>query len=153
MIFSLRSPGFPITTFAGTFLGNGHTISGLSIANDESSVAHGTNLGFIARLTTDGLTTDGNIQDLNLQGEITGIGNVGSIAALSHGNIQGCTFSGTIDVEDLQRTPNVSIFSGCGGIVGINNGTVVDCKTEQNTTITRTGMLCGGIVGMNLFTP
>lgn len=143
----LTEPWIPITTFAGTFLGNGHTISGLSIANDESSVAQGTNLGFVALLTT-----DGNIQDLNIQGEITGIGNVGSIAALSQGNIQGCTFSGIIDVEDLQRTPNGSLFSGCGGIVGINNGTVVDCKTEQNTTITRTGMLCGGIVGMNLFT-
>ncbi len=74
--------GIPI--FCGTFLGNDHTISGLTLTSE------GSNLGFFRYLTETALVTD-----LTVRGSILPAGSqesIGGIAGSNAGRIQTCDF-------------------------------------------------------------
>ena len=121
--------GFPRgISFAGTFEGNGHTVSGISIRSDG-------NAGFFVKLT-------GKVENLTLAGTVFGRGSdsdgnyVGGIAAVvgmdydtdgspvSTGSILNCV--------SLLKVTNDDIGSynrdHTGGVAGRNEGTVSGCK-------------------------
>ena len=96
----------PIPVFRGTFEGNGHTISGVSIRQA------GSGLGLFRYLEKEAL-----VQNLKVSGELKPEGSrkkIGGIAGTNRGTIRNCTFLGTGEaLENL------------GGIAGINEETGV----------------------------
>ncbi len=112
--------------FKGTLDGNRHTVSGLHI-NDETKDDQGL-FGVNA----------GTIEDMTVEGNVTGKDNVGGIAGTNTetGVIKDCTSSVTVTGEN-----NV------GGVAGKNDGTIMDCT--NNGTVTGTGNNAGGIAGNN----
>lgn len=123
----------PIPSFGGTFDGEGHTISGLSIT--ESIIPAGI-FGV--------LQEKGTVKYLNVSGTIAPSGDadmVGGIAGENYGTIRSCTFTGTVSgkrnvggiacanaitgvISNCQATGAVSGEKMTGGIAGCNLGTV-----------------------------
>ncbi len=120
----------PIPVFCGTFEGNGHTISGMSILQS------GSNLGLFRYLEEEAV-----VQNLKVQGELMPEGSrkrIGGIAGTNKGTIRNCSFSGTGEaLENL------------GGIAGINEetGVIENCLNQADLTGNRR---IGGIAGENV---
>ena len=122
----------PIPTFGGTFDGQGHTISGLSLDGN------GTHMGLF-RYVQEG----GTVKNLKVTGNVDSAGamsEIGAIVGTNMGAITGCTFTGTI-----------SGASNVGGIAGTNESTgmIYNCKAEGYVAGDH---YVGGIVGQNLGT-
>lgn len=118
-----------IPIFSGTFLGNGHTISGLSITSE------GSQQGLFRYLTEEAL-----VQELTVCGEIHPGGSrsqIGGIAGSNAGRIENCTFRGEISGSDY-----------VGGIAGSNTVTAIiqDCTLEGSL---HADHFAGGIAGEN----
>lgn len=119
-----------IPTFAGTFLGNGHTISGIRLNG------RGSNQGFFRYVQKDGV-----VKNLHVTGEVATTGSqsrLGGIAGVNHGMIRGSSFTG--HVEGAERI---------GGIAGVNEqtGKIVDSQAKGSVSGEQ---LTGGIAGENL---
>ena len=115
--------------YTGTFDGNGHTITGLTINQKETSF-----LGLIGFLSSGGKVQNLTMKNVNL----TGYWNVGGVVGYNNnGIVTACTVSGSINGSE-----NV------GSVVGNNYlGTVTAC---YNTSSTVNGSyLVGGVVGQN----
>ncbi len=116
--------------FTGTFKGNSHTITNLTI---NSAADYKGLFGYI--------DSAGNISDLILTNiNITGGNNTGGIAGTNAGTINACRVSGVI----------ASSGSYIGGLAGDNSGPVNG--SNSNCTITVTGnnnMYIGGLAGNN----
>ncbi len=120
----------PIPTFGGTFNGNGHTISGLSITQSVSPA------GLFGVLQKDAV-----IKSLNVEGTVTPSGdseNIGGIVGENHGTIESCTFNGSVSGK-----------RSVGGIAGRNLATGIVRACEASGAIFGQSMT-GGIVGENL---
>ena len=120
----------PIPTFGGTFNGNGHTISGLSITQSVSPA------GLFGVLQKDAV-----IKNLNVEGTVTPSGdseNIGGIVGENHGTIESCTFNGSVSGK-----------RSVGGIAGRNLATGIVRACEASGAIFGQSMT-GGIVGENL---
>ncbi len=120
----------PIPTFGGTFLGKGHTVSGVNIT------AAGSSMGFF-RFVQEGAV----IRDLHVTGRVDPGGSaahVGGIAGSNAGFIQNCSFQGTVKGE-----------TNVGGIAGQNKeaGEIAGCRADGTVT-GENGT--GGIAGRNL---
>ena len=115
--------------FAGTFDGNGYTISGVYI--DKTTNYQGV-FGY----------STGTIKNLTVEGTIIGGSYVGGIAGYSTGTIVNCVNKCTVKGRG----------SYIGGIVGGSNGKIEKCYTTGNVSGTNTtdGRSVGGIVGINL---
>ena len=118
-----------IPYFAGTFNGNGHTVSGLKISRE------GSDYGFFRYV---GKT--GRVKDLTVSGSVKVTGsaeNVGGVVGTNYGILENCSFEGIV-------TGNTNV----GGIVGENraDGIVLTCYDKG--TIVGTNEV-GGICGMN----
>ena len=118
-----------IPYFAGTFNGNGHTVSGLKISRE------GSDYGFFRYV---GKT--GRVKDLTVSGSVKVTGsaeNVGGFVGTNYGILENCSFEGIV-------TGNTNV----GGIVGENraDGIVLTCYNKG--TIVGTNEV-GGICGMN----
>ena len=131
-----------IPTFGGTFLGDGHTISGLQIENSGSSLG-------LFRYVQAGAV----IQDLHISGLVEPDGSrstVGGIAGVNAGAIQNCSFRGAVKGDAsvggiAGRNDETGEISGCtvagtiqgldgtGGIAGRNFGLLMKC--ENNASI------------------
>lgn len=115
--------------FAGTFEGNGHTISGLKLYGE------GSEQGLFRYLAETAV-----VKDLHLQANISPVGSradVGGIAGVNRGQIIDCSFDG-----------NVSGGDGVGGIAGVNavSGIIENCTVRG----TMSGVhFVGGIAGIN----
>lgn len=119
----------PVSTFGGTFNGNGYTLSGIT------SEIKGSYQG-IFRYVQQG----GKISNLNVSGKFISGGSksfIGGIAGENSGTIEKCSFNGSIKGENV-----------IGGITGHNNeyGQIVSCTSSgsisgENST--------GGIAGKN----
>ena len=125
----------PIPTFGGTFNGNGHTISSLSITQSVSPA------GLFGVLQKDAV-----IKNLNVEGTVTPSGdseNIGGIVGENHGTIESCTFNGSVSgkrsVGGIAGRSDSSIrlswvkcsLSGedyVGGIAGYGK-TLSDCRS------------------------
>lgn len=130
---------YPADAFAGTFDGNGHTISGLNGSNGL--------FGFVNGATIKNLKVEGTIS-----GSTTGIG---GIVGKTQGpvTIDSCVFSGKISASYTETTK----ANGIGGIVGrVNNGTlkIFNCMNigdvQATGTCGRNGMIrVGGVLGLS----
>lgn len=119
----------PIASFGGTFEGNGHTVSGLSVSANVSPAGL---FGTVAET--------GEIRDLKVEGSVAPGGSadiVGGIAGINRGTLVGCSFAGTVNGE--KRT---------GGIVGVNeaSGAVRRCSVTGGVFGKN---MTGGVVGEN----
>lgn len=135
--------GIPI--FSGTFEGQGHTISGLTLMSEGSVV------GFFRYIQKGAL-----VRDLTVKGRAmpTGTRNtVGGIAGSNAGTLQNCVFdgvaAGAATVGGVAGTNTVSgVISGCksggsaygshfvGGIAGENAGVITGCTNSANVNTT-----------------
>jgi hypothetical protein len=119
----------PIPTFGGTFEGNGHTISGLSLDGEVSRAG-----------LFDTIQAGAVINRLAVVGQVTPSGDgdtIGGLAGKNFGKINGCSFEGTI-------RGTVSV----GGLVGINEttGQMINCQFQGSVTGEH---YVGGIAGQN----
>ena len=115
-----------VEVFLGTFDGQGHTITGLTVA--------GGLFGTIG--------SGGKVQNLKLADvKIAPTRPAGAIARnnLSNGTIADCAVEGDV---------NGAYTAGIGGIVGDNSGTITGCLMEGTVT-NETNYTTGGIVGLN----
>ena len=114
--------------YTGTFDGNGHTITGLTVNQGRTD-----NVGLIG-----GLGTGGKVQNVTLTDvSVTGYMNVGGVVgANDKGTVTACTASG-----DVTGTGN-----HVGGVVGWNYGTVTACTATGDVSGNRD---VGGVAGYN----
>lgn len=120
----------PIPTFGGTFDGQGHTISGLS-------VTAGGSVQGLFRYVQQGAV----IRNLNVTGSVMPSGTrstVGGIAGSNRGLISNCSFQGTVRGAKL-----------VGGLVGVNesSGQLIACTFTGGASGEH---YVGGIAGQNL---
>lgn len=120
----------PIPTFGGTFEGQGHTISGISLTGSGSSV------GFFRFLQPGAV-----VRDLTVSGVICPSGSasqVGGVAGTNSGSIQNCAFKGSVKGE-----------CDVGGLVGLNRetGEVSGCSVSGQIV---GASATGGVAGQNL---
>ena len=135
-----------IPSFSGTFDGNHHTISGLSLVDDGSvtgffryiqadGVVHdltvrGRSMPSGSRTTVGGIvgSNAGTLISCRFEGVASGASIVGGIAGtnLDGGTINGCTTTGSVYGAHF-----------IGGIVGDNQGVVINCGNDAsvNTTV------------------
>lgn len=121
---------FPmIPIFGGTFYGNGHTISGVSVSGPVSS--QGLFRYVEEGALIDGLTVSGNLSGTDSQEYL------GGIAGTSSGIIRNCMFKGSVEG---------SLYTG--GIVGINKekGLIEACVSDGQI---QGKQFTGGIAGEN----
>ncbi len=116
-----------IPVFLGSFDGQGHTITGLSLTESNSAY------GLFSRIENDAV-----VKDLTVEGEVTPSGTqnvVGGIAGENYGTIENCSFSGI-----------VAGSGSVGGIAGSNGGTITGCSVSG---VVRGTQYTGGIAGQN----
>ena len=125
--------------FAGTFDGQGHTISGIRIyENDDFDTDD--NIGLF------GYISGGTIKDVILSdARITARDNVGGIVGYMTGSstVQNCNVSNTVAIHSAVDGSDFH-----GGIVGnLFGGTVTNCTSAVTFTLAGSGSYYGGIVG------
>lgn len=130
--------------FEGVFDGAGHTVSGLYINADgsEKSGAYGDQFGLFGE-------NGGTIKNVALDksyicivGSASGVGGIAGSNRLADTSVENCTVSADIYCGDVE----------CGGIVGLNRGTVQGCAFSGSVTCPEEDALScdlGGIVGYN----
>lgn len=120
----------PIPSFGGTFNGNGHSITGISLSGEMSAA------GLIRTLQT-----TGRIYQLTVSGTVDACGSctaAGGIVGTNYGTITGCSFSGSVAGEE-----NVGSIAGLNGLTG----TVKSCTSGGAVSGEK---MTGGIAGCNL---
>lgn len=117
------------TGYQGTFDGQGHSITGLSITTNSTDGGNA--------VLFDGIGSNGTVKNLQVevnynvqQGVASGIVNV------NYGTITACSVTGDI----AARTSDI------GGIASINNGSIISCWFDGNLT---TNYVEGGIAAYN----
>ena len=127
---SLEGVAFtPIASFGGTFHGNGHTISGLSLTEGLSLA------GFFQRVQQ-----GAKIEDLNVSGTVKASSSceaAGGLAGRNEGEILRCSFSGSVAGSVMT-----------GGLAGENTATGVIAMSSSNGAVTGSKMT-GGAAGSN----
>ena len=114
--------------YTGTFDGNDHAISGLTI--DQSGIDY---VGLIGYIGNGGAVKNLTLEDVN----ITANPNVGAITGQNWGTIENCSVSGSVT--------GLSDDSFVGGIAGMHcEGTITDC--HSSATVEGKAYV-GGIVG------
>ena len=123
--------------YSGTFDGNNHIISGLSINNSS------TNYGYFGLFGAVG--EGGTVTNLTVEGSITvnSGSNVraGGVVASNDGDVSNCTSEVAITVE-----ANIAYI---GGIIGSNAGNVSNCTNKTDITATANTAYIGGVIGFN----
>lgn len=120
----------PIPIFQGTFHGNGHTISGITLAKKGSKV------GLFRTLTQSAV-----VEDLNIDGTLIPKGSAcqaGLLAGENYGTIRRCTVRGTVEAQE-----------DTGGLVGFNSEEGQIFASSNEASITGTANV-GGIAGQNM---
>ncbi len=118
----------PIREYYGIFDGCGYTITGLRISSEDNSYAG------MFRLVEEG----GVVQNLALKDVCIQAGSyAGSIAGRNKGVIQNCCVTGTVTGS------NDSCYDG--GIVGLNNGSILYCYSAATVSSVK----AGGVIGVN----
>ena len=141
--------------YRGTFNGNGHTISGLTI-NDSTADYQGL-FGYVS----------GTVKNLTVSGTVIGRMYVGGIAGQNLGNVINCAFSGSVkgsgsivggvvghnyiggSVTNSYNTGEVSGSDHVGGVVGLNNSSASVENCYNTGSVNGSGNSVGGVVGDN----
>lgn len=130
--------------FAGTFDGEGHTISGIWTCNRETNGLFGYSTGIISNVS---------VRYSHIEG--SGYG-VGAIVGKNDGTVYGCEFQA--DVESVWADDNNIEAGSVGGIAGTNTGIVNNCSSVGKPGLAQSlgeyskvnGVgVTGGIVGTN----
>lgn len=128
----------PIPYFAGTFLGNGRMIRGLSLTADGSRAGLFRTVGpegLVQDLRVKGTVSpggsgeyvggvagicDGTLENCSFEGSVSGISHVGGVAGAvgETGSVLGCSFAGDVAAEHQ-----------AGGIAGSSSGLIRDCAS------------------------
>ena len=140
--------------FAGTFDGNGKTISNLKI-NSESDY-----VGLFGYAGSNCMIKNVNLIDAKVNGE-RAVG--GLVGYNNHGKIENCTASGNVSgekfvgglvgwnnggtIENCTARGDVTGNDDIGGLVGYNRGTIENCTAKGDVTGNDD---IGGLVGDNL---
>ena len=120
----------PIPNFAGTFDGNGKTITGLTINQPSTD-----NVGLFASIDDEGTVKNLKLDKVN----VTANSNVGAVAGQNRGTIENCSVSG--------KVAGSSDNSCVGGIAGFHRkGSITDC--HSSATVTGKAYV-GGIAGQS----
>ena len=120
----------PIPGFAGTFDGNGKTITGLTINQPSTD-----NVGLFASIDDEGTVKNLKLDKVN----VTANSNVGAVAGQNRGTIENCSVSG--------KVAGSSDNSCVGGIAGFHRkGSITDC--HSSATVTGKAYV-GGIAGQS----
>ena len=106
----------PIQGYAGTFDGNGKTITGLTI-----NELLGGNMGLFASIAEGGMVKNLTLDDVDIT---IGMSYAGAVAGQNDGTIENCSVSGSVTSSGKLSSVYV------GGIVGQNNGTITGCTVE-----------------------
>jgi hypothetical protein len=133
------------TPFEGTFEGNGHTISGISIdytTGDELA-------GLFGYVGTSGVVKNvivaGGVDDyIYSNGDSTNTNFVGAVVGYNAGTVQYC--GNTAPISAIHKNGRA------GGVVGYNTGTITGCYnlgTVQRSGVDVSTIYVGGIVGNN----
>ena len=120
--------GWTIPLMRADFDGANHTISGVNLTaleNDKIGL-FGENFGFI--------------ENLRVSGSVSGLDQVGMVAAINGGFILNVYGFGTAAGEGT-----------VGGLVGVNNGGIGDSMTNVDVTASMIGGKAGGLVGSQMF--
>ena len=116
--------------YAGTFDGNGKTITGLTVTTSDQYAGL---FGYIG--------SGGKVKDVTLKGvQITTTyiyGNAGGVAGWSYGNIENCSVSGSVSVSGNNGT--------AGGVVGYQSGGFLT-RCSSSATV-NAGNTAGGVAG------
>lgn len=121
--------GTSAKAFKGIFLGNNFTIKNVNMNGSER-------MGFFR-------STSGTIQDLNVEGSLTGGSSnksiFGLLVGINYGSIINCTSKGNVNVQGIY----------VGGLIGCNaGGNIEDCSYLFGEV---KGTNCvGGIIGYNM---
>ena len=116
----------PFNSFRGTFNGNGHTISNLTININQDNNA------LFKKLENGAVIKNLYLKNVNITGK--GFYTAGLVSQC-YGRIEQCGVQGSI-----------SSNNATGGIVGeLNGGTIKDCYSD--TTVNASAQVAGGIVG------
>ncbi|EMA58241.1 beta strand repeat-containing protein [Halorubrum lipolyticum] len=133
--------GDDLDSFDGSFEGNGHSIDGVTIERPN-----GTDTGLFGVTGSDSTIANVTITDAN----VTGAQNVGALVGrnggtISGGDAQGGSLQG---VEAGSQLIGEARSDSVGGLVGQNNGRVVDSSASATVSAPdRSGV--GGLVGQN----
>lgn len=131
--------GYVASAYAGTFDGNGHTISGLSVN------ATAANQGLF------GVINGATIKNLKIEGHVTSSNNYvgGIVGKIQQGTIENCSFSGGVTT-----TKSGSYAGGIAGYAGntaSQTAVITGCVNMSNVTGEARGVV-GGIVGYAKYT-
>ena len=153
----------PIPNFAGTFDGNGKTITGLTI--NQSAMD---NVGLFASIDDVGTVKNLKLDKVN----VTANSNVGAIAGENRGTIENCSVSGSVTglsdnscvggiagwhyggtITDCHSSATVEGIAYIGGVAGQSNDIITACYSTGNVTATKNNTTncsyAGGVVGLN----
>lgn len=119
----------PVDWFNGTFDGNGHSISGMTI---NSSNGYHLDGGFFRSIESEATVKGLCLKEVSIKGE--GM-TVGGITGYNMGTIIACSVTGTIDVEYGMEV---------GGVTGMNGGTIIGCYFIGDVS---GGYYVGGVSG------
>ncbi|MBN1534429.1 MAG: hypothetical protein JXA20_17275 [Spirochaetes bacterium] len=111
--------------FTGTFDGNGHSVTGLTITTSSS------NIGLFGRVA-------GMVANLSVSGNVAAGSYAGILAGMNFGTITRCSVSGTISGKTF-----------VGGLVGQNNNSTTIEECHSSAAVTTIGSSAGGLVGDN----
>jgi hypothetical protein len=153
-----KEPNFYIPYFAGTFEGNGHNISNLSL-----NFTFAYNIGLFGFLAPSGMVTRVGVENVKITGASFVGGLVGAsweghvIESYSTGSVSGEVYVGGLvgcnceesTVSFSYSTGNVTGESHVGGLVGDNEWTVGSCNFTGNVIGDK---YVGGLVGDNEYT-
>lgn len=106
----------PFDKFTGSFAGNGHTISKLTV-----NTAAGSAMGLFGTVTENGAVTNLHIEDITLNASDTAATNIGGIVGTNYGTVTGCTATGVL--WDT-RTGSAEAPIYAGALAGTNSGTL-----------------------------
>ena len=143
--------------FAGTFDGNGKTISGLyfkdSTKNYVGLFGIVDSRGTVKNVTivdsyVSGNSDVGGICGLNQGGKVTNSGNTGTVTGTGYvGGVCGESSSGAI-VQNCYNTGTVSGTNNIGGVCGYNDKSTLE-KSYNTGAVTGTKYYIGGVCGKN----
>ncbi len=161
--------------YKGTFDGDGHTITGLSV--DDNTIYAGL-FGFLgeggtiknlsladSKITCSGNRVyaggvcgfnDGTIENCYNTGDVSGTGTssygyvyAGGVCGFNDGTIENCYNTG--DVSGTGTSSNASVYAG--GVCGLNDGTIENCYNTGDVSGTGTSsygyVYAGGVCGWN----
>jgi len=143
-------------SFFGTFDGNGHEITGLSINRRSEN-----DVGLFRVVGTTGRVTDVSLRNVDVTGDfvvggLVGFNDDGTVTNTSaSGNVNGggVIVGGLVadndgTVSESSASGNVSGDVAVGGFVGVNDGTVTESSASGNAEGDGGGEV-GGLVGKN----